>query len=199
MRCSCLLLPAAFIDLLWISWNYSSELNLPSHFGDSLPMQTSYFPSHHPVLTLQAARNLCPKSFRTSFSSSWRVLGTQKAPTGYSEMTHVLLEVDYPSVLSWNLSRSPELMHACTVVFDSLWPHGLQPTTSSIQGICQARILGWAAMPSSRTSSWPRDWTSISCIGRLILYCWATREAQNSEWQNEVMKELGLGAKRPRF
>ena len=31
-------------------------------------------------------------------------------------------------------------------------------------GIRQARILQWVAMPHSRGSSWPRDWTRISCI-----------------------------------
>ena len=35
---------------------------------------------------------------------------------------------------------------------------------SSIHGILQARILEWVAMPSSRGSSWPRDWTCISCL-----------------------------------
>ena len=48
---------------------------------------------------------------------------------------------------------------------------------SSVHGISQARILEWVAMSSSRGSSWPRDWTWVSCIGRQILYCWATREA----------------------
>ena len=44
---------------------------------------------------------------------------------------------------------------------------------SSVHGILQARILDWVAMPSSRGSSWPRDWTRISyisCIGRQVLY-----------------------------
>ena len=43
------------------------------------------------------------------------------------------------------------------------------PPGSSIQGILQAKILEWVAMPSSRGSSWPRDRTHISyvsCIGR---------------------------------
>ena len=48
---------------------------------------------------------------------------------------------------------------------------------SSVHGIFQARILEWVAMPSSRGSFWPRDWTQVSCIGRPILYCWAIREA----------------------
>ena len=49
---------------------------------------------------------------------------------------------------------------------------------SSVHGILQARILEWVAMPSSRESSWPRDWIRVSCIGRQILYYWATWEAQ---------------------
>ena len=39
---------------------------------------------------------------------------------------------------------------------------------SSVHGILQARILEWVAMPSSRGSSQPRDWTCVSyvsCIG----------------------------------
>ena len=35
---------------------------------------------------------------------------------------------------------------------------------SSVHGILQARRLDRVAMPSSRGSSWPRDWTRISCI-----------------------------------
>ena len=33
---------------------------------------------------------------------------------------------------------------------------------SSVQGILQARILEWIAMPSSRGFSWPRDGTGVS-------------------------------------
>ena len=35
---------------------------------------------------------------------------------------------------------------------------------SSVHGILQARILQWVIMPSSRGSSQPRDWTSVSCL-----------------------------------
>ena len=52
------------------------------------------------------------------------------------------------------------------------------PPGSSLHRISQARILEWVAISSSRGSSRPRDWTCISCIGRQILYHWATREAQ---------------------
>ena len=52
-------------------------------------------------------------------------------------------------------------------------PIDYSPPGSSVHGILQARILEWAAMPSSRGSSWPRDWTWVSCssfIGRRVLY-----------------------------
>ena len=39
---------------------------------------------------------------------------------------------------------------------------------SSVHGILEARILGWVAMPFSRGSSWPRDWTYVSYVS---LYC----------------------------
>ena len=59
--------------------------------------------------------------------------------------------------------------------------------SSSVQGISQARILKWAVI-SSRGSSWPRYWTSVSCLagislgrylllGKQILYHWSTWEA----------------------
>ena len=35
---------------------------------------------------------------------------------------------------------------------------------SSAHGILQARILKWVAISYPRGSSWPRDWTYVSCI-----------------------------------
>ena len=40
------------------------------------------------------------------------------------------------------------------------------------------RILEGVAYPFSRGSSWPRNWTSISCIAGRLFTSWATREAQ---------------------
>ena len=48
----------------------------------------------------------------------------------------------------------------------------------SVHGISQARKLAWVATPSSRGPSQPRGRTCVSCVGRLTLYHWATREAQ---------------------
>ena len=62
-----------------------------------------------------------------------------------------------------------ECVHAqlCLTLCDLM---DCSPPGSSVRGIFQARILEWVAIPFSRGSSWPRDQTRISCIGRLILY-----------------------------
>ena len=44
------------------------------------------------------------------------------------------------------------------------------PVDSAACGILQGRILEWVAVPSSRGSSWPRDWAWDFCIGRQVLY-----------------------------
>ena len=52
-------------------------------------------------------------------------------------------------------------------------PTDCSPSGSSVCRIFQARILEWVVISSSSGSSWPRDWTRvscISCIGRRILY-----------------------------
>ena len=38
------------------------------------------------------------------------------------------------------------------------------PPGSSVHGILQAGILEWIPFPSPGESSWPRDWTHVSCI-----------------------------------
>ena len=58
-------------------------------------------------------------------------------------------------------------------------PMDCSPPTSSVHGIFQARKLGWVTISSSWGYSQPRDRTRISpvsCIGRWILYSWATWE-----------------------
>ena len=66
------------------------------------------------------------------------------------------------------------------------------PPGSSVNGILQARILEWVAMPSSRGSSPPGNRTliaCISCIDRRVLYSWATRKPQI--FTTRAIKELG--------
>ena len=52
-------------------------------------------------------------------------------------------------------------------------PMDYSPPGYSVHRIIQARILERVAMPFSRGSSWPRNWTHISyisCIGRQVPY-----------------------------
>ena len=53
-----------------------------------------------------------------------------------------------------------------------LWLQGLRPTMLSVYGISQARIL---TISFSRRSFPPRNQAHICCIGRQVLYHWATR------------------------
>ena len=65
---------------------------------------------------------------------------------------------------------------------------------SSVHGILQARILEWVAVSSCRRSSQPRDGTCVSyiCIGRLVLYCWATREAHIIAYFVLILTEIDV-------
>ena len=58
-------------------------------------------------------------------------------------------------------------------------PMDCSPPGFSIHGILQERILEWIAIPFSRESSWPRDWTQVFCIASRFFAVWATREAQS--------------------
>ena len=50
------------------------------------------------------------------------------------------------------------------------------PPGSSVHGISQARILEWVAISFSMAYSRSRDQTHVPCIGRKVLYHWATRK-----------------------
>ena len=71
-------------------------------------------------------------------------------------------------IVVWSLSRVP--------VFVTPWTVARQAPRSV--GILQARILEWVAMPSSRGSSQPRDWTQVSRIAGRFFTVSATKEAR---------------------
>ena len=62
-------------------------------------------------------------------------------------------------------------------LFETPWTIAWQ--SPLVHGIFQARILEWVAIPFCKGSSWPRDRTWVSWIGRRIFFftSWATREA----------------------
>ena len=67
-----------------------------------------------------------------------------------------------------------KLLQSCLTLCD---PMDCSPLGTSVHRILQARIVKWVVIPFSRGSSWPRNQTCVSCIGRWILYHWTTREA----------------------
>ena len=61
---------------------------------------------------------------------------------------------------------------SCSVLSDSLQPHGLYSSWDS-----QARILEWVTFPFSRGSSQPRNRTRVCFIAGRFFNSWAIREA----------------------
>ena len=49
------------------------------------------------------------------------------------------------------------------------------PMDYTVHGILQARILEWMAVPFSRGSSQPSNWTQVSCTAGGFFTSWATR------------------------
>ena len=88
-----------------------------------------------------------------------------EAPMGLQSRCHLGL---YPC--------GPLLSESHSVVSNSLQPHKLY----TAHGTLQARILEWVAVPFSRRSFQPMDWTQVSCIAGGFFTIWATREARTS-------------------
>ena len=55
---------------------------------------------------------------------------------------------------------------------------------SSIHGISQARILEWVAISSSMVSSWPRDWTHVSCVSCITIRFFTTEPLRKPPYIN---------------
>ena len=91
-----------------------------------------------------------PQGPRLKRHSAWLAL-----PHTLPAFSHYLLH------LGGSLDHASE---SRSVVSDSLRPLDCSPPGSSVHGSLQARILEWAAMPSSRGSSQPRDQSWVSCI-----------------------------------
>ena len=71
-------------------------------------------------------------------------------------------------------------MRSCLTLYN---PMNCGLPGSSVHGILQARILGWVAIPFSRESSQPRDWTQVFCTAGGFFTIWATREAPSFIYQ----------------
>ena len=93
-----------------------------------------------------------------------------------------LVTLCYCFLLSmWQLKNIKQINHTSVL---SSWvtklfrlfchPIDCGPPGSSVHGILQSRIMEWVAISFSSGSSGLRDKTCVCCIGRWILYHWAT-------------------------
>ena len=80
------------------------------------------------------------------------------------------------------------LLFSCVWLYCDLMD--CSPPGSSVHGISQARILEWVTISFSRGSSKSRDQTHISCIGKYILYHWATRDPPTYDITVERLPKL---------
>ena len=86
------------------------------------------------------------------------------SPLHLGFFTHILLSLNLmASILRlWvgYVCVNAKSIQLCPTLCD---PMDYSSPGSSVHGILQAKILEWVAMPSSRGSSQPRDWTHASC------------------------------------
>ena len=97
-----------------------------------------------------------------------------------------------------------EATQSCPTLWD---PMGCSPPGSSVHGILQARALDCIAIPFSRGSSQPRNWTWVSSNAGRFFTIWATREAwnigsqrtlgaANRNWRGKLIKPFKPGRKK---
>ena len=72
-------------------------------------------------------------------------------------------------------------------------PMGYSLPGSSVHEILQARMLEWVVTSSSRETSWPRDWTRVSCITGRFFTIWATRG--RPRWAQKLLEFLKIVCK----
>ena len=123
-----------------------------------------------------------------SFATPWTGAHQAHLSSGFPRQdtgvgSHFLLQEIFPTqglnphLLHWQVDSLPlshqeslsklytKLLQPCPTLCD---PMGCSSPGSSVHGICQARVLEWVVISSTRGSSQPRDQTRVSRIaGRL--------------------------------
>ena len=116
------------------------------------------------LLPHQTIRELCmiPQAPPPQLAFKSASLETLLGARGSSDMSHLI---------SLHVCSVGKL---CRTLCD---PMDCRPPGYSVHGTSRTRILEWVEISSSMRSSWHKDWTCVSWIGRRILYHWATWEA----------------------
>ena len=77
--------------------------------------------------------------------------------------------------LIWYVYMHPQSLQSCPTLCNTM---DCSLPGSYVHWTLQVRMLEWVVMPSSRTSSQPRDQTQVSHIAGRLFTVWATKEAQ---------------------
>ena len=103
-------------------------------------------------------------SYLIELNNSSSIILNESGDNGKKYIKAVYCHLAY---LTYMQSVCVLVSQSCPTVCD---PIDCGPQCSSVHGILQARILEWVAIPFSKGSSWPRDWTQVSRIaGRLYM------------------------------
>ena len=99
-------------------------------------------------------------------------------PSPMSILAHCLL-IAVQSYASWKqrpLKVKVLVAQSCPALCN---PMHCSPPGSSVHGTLLARMLEWVAMPFSRGSFQPRNWTQVFFIAGRFFTVWATHNAQH--------------------
>ena len=172
--------------LHWISLWGKQYVEL---WGSRAQLSTTDPPLDHPRSVTLGRLFSFPETLRCLTHKA----GTMTVPTWHTvHGTNKVIQVKLIKSLTRSLARVVAIWLLRHVLLFSDPVHCSLPG-SSVHGISQVRILEWVAISFSRGSSWPRDWTLITCIGRRILYHWNTWEApgtlvSSNYWKTSVRK-----------
>ena len=103
-------------------------------------------------------------------SAWWWAYPQSKHPKRRKQKWHGLLRPSLRSHSATLLYHQVLATQSCPSLCNPIVSPG-----SSVRGILQARILEWVAIPFSRGSSQPRNWTLVSCIEGRFFTIWAIR------------------------
>ena len=146
-----------------------SDFTLTFHLGNGNPLQYSCLENPRDGGAWWAAIYGVAQS-RTRLK--W--LSSSSSNQNLSCLFHVQKSTGWLKILFRNLSESEsEATQSCPTICDAM---NCSLSGSSVHGVFQARVLEWVAVPFSRGSSRPRDWTWVSCIAGKFFTIWAIRE-----------------------
>ena len=107
---------------------------------------------------------LCP-SREESLGTLWKECGLWNQTEWIGVLAFFFFSL---LVIMWS---EVKVIQLCLTLWDAI---DCSAPGSSLHGILQARVLECVAIPFSRGSSQPRDWTQVSHTAGWFFTCWAT-------------------------